>query len=285
MVKEIVKYPTTPSLEFGVAIRVFNDELIQILDNLKDTMEANNLEALAAFQIGSPKNIVVFKKDGEFIELINPTIMKKDGTQESIEKTAYFPNLSAKVKRHDYIKIMYDDRRGEQHFMEAKGVLSATLQRKIDYLFGANFRVKLDDEERKVFDAKLDQGTDAITDNGCPIVFKRDRILNTTKAIFVISLVALGSKFFIPFDSLELLRTVVNYSMLAILLLTIIYFFYAQYESREYKHCSSCQIGNIIGESAMMLAKLALLFGVNYFLLWLIIAYVHSLLKQHQIMM
>ncbi|WP_457748451.1 peptide deformylase [Sulfurimonas sp.] len=269
MIKEIIKYPTTPSLEFGANVRHFNQELLDIIQDLKDTIEANNIDALAAFQIGSPYAVIVLKKeDGDFLELVNPRIITREGVVEPTESTAYFPGLSAKTKRYDKIKVMYEDTKGNQQFLEADGDLSITIQRKLDYVFGSNFRVRLDDKERKLFDAKLEFGTDAITDNGCPTVFKRDRILHAIKFIFVVSLVALVAKFFVSSENLLLLKEAENYAMLTMLFLTIIYFFYAQYEGKQYKNCSSCQIGNIIGVTGITLAKLAVLFGANYFLLW-----------------
>jgi len=269
MVKEIIKYPTTPSLEFGANVRHFNEELFQLINDLKDTLNANNLNALAAFQIGSPYAVIVIKKEnGEFLELINPRIIKREGTVEPVETTAYFPGLSAKTSRYEKIKVMYEDANAKQQFLEAQGDLAITIQRKLDYVFGANFRVRLNDNERKIFDAKLQFGTDAITDNGCPTTFKRDKILHVIKFIFVASLVALASKFFLSAESLQLLKTTENYAMLSMLILTIIYFFYAQYEGKKYKNCSSCQIGNIIGVTGITLAKLLVLFGANYFLLW-----------------
>ena len=167
MVKEIVQYPTTPSLEFGANIRHFDENLFKLIDDLKDTIEANNINALAAFQIGSPYAVIVIKKeDGSYLEIINPRIIKRAGSVEPVETTAYFPKLSAKTKRYEKIKLMYEDREGKQQFLDAEGALAITIQRKIDYVFGSNFRVRLSDDERKLFDSKLEFGTDAITDNG-----------------------------------------------------------------------------------------------------------------------
>ena len=268
MVKEIITYPTTPSLEFGGNVRFFNEELYQLIEDIKDTMDANGLNALAAFQIGSPYSVMVIKDGDEYLEIINPRIIKREGSIEPIETTAYFPGLSAKTKRYEKIKLMYEDREGKQQFLEADGDLAITIQRKLDYLFGSNFRVRLSDEERKLFDSKLEFGTDAITDNGCPTVFKRDRILHTIRFLMTVAFLALFSKFFLSPEAVATLREYENYTMLVVLVLTIIYFFYAQYEGRQYKNCSSCQIGNIIGVTAITLTKLLALFGLNYFLLW-----------------
>ena len=184
MIKEIITYPKTPSLEFGANVRLFNDALFQLIDDIKDTLKENNLNALAAFQIGSPYNVIVLQDGDDFIELINAKVIKQEGIIESVETTAYFPNLSAKVERYETIKMVYEDREANQKFLDATGERSILIQRKLDYSFGANFRIRLDDAEKKVFDKKLKYGTDAIIENGSPSVFKRDKILNTFKYIF-----------------------------------------------------------------------------------------------------
>lgn len=266
MIKEITTYPTKMSLEFGANVRQFNEELYELIQDLKDTIEANNIDALAAFQIGSPYSVIVIKKeDGEFLEIINPRIIQREGTIEPTEKTAYFPGLSAKTKRYEKIKVMYEDREAKQQFLDADGELSITIQRKLDYLYGSSFITRLNEEERKTFDAKLEFGTDSITNNDCPTVFKKDRLMQGIKILFVIALLSLFAKFFISEDSALILKTAQEYAMITMFALTVFYFFYAQYEAKEYKNCSSCQIGNIIGETFISFVKLLVLFLANYF--------------------
>ncbi len=268
MVKEITTYPTTPSLEFGANVRHFDASLFELIQDLKDTIEVNNLNALTAFQIGSPYNVIVIKDNDKYIELINARVLTREGTVEPVERTAYFPSLSAKTKRYKKIKVMYEDREAKQQFLEADDDLSITIQRKLDYAFGSNFRVRLDEDERKLFDAKLEFGTDAITQNDCPTVFKRDRILHTFKYLFIAGLIGTATKFFISQEQLSTLVSIENYTMLSLLILLVVYFFYAQYEGKQYKHCTSCQIGNIIGTTIINFVKLSVLFLVNYFMLW-----------------
>lgn len=119
----------------------------------------------------------------------------------------------------------------------------ANVRRKLDYSFGSNFRVRLDDGERKLFDSKLEFGTNAITDNGCPTVFKRDKILHTFKYTFIAALIGVVLSFFFSDANLAILRVIENYS-------------------------SSCQIGNIIGVTAISAFKLLVLFALNYFFIW-----------------
>ena len=255
-------------MEFGANVRIFNEELFELIQDVKDTMQENELDALAAFQIGSPYNVILLRDGENYTELINARVIKREGTIEAIERTAYFPDLSAKTKRYDKITVMYEDREGTQQFLNAAGELSATIQRKLDYSFGSNFRVRLDDKERALFDAKLEFGTDAITENGCPTVFKRDKILHTFKYTFIAAIVGVVISFFLSGEALNIVKTVENYGMIFMLSLLIVYFFYAQYEGKQYKNCSSCQIGNIIGVTTISLVKLLVLFLLNYFLLW-----------------
>jgi peptide deformylase len=268
MVREITKYPTIPSLEFGGNVRHFDASLDGVIQDLKDTIEANKLKGLAAFQIGSPLSVIVVKKDdGSFLELINPRMIKHEGSIEPTETTAYFPGLSAKTKRYKKIKIMYEDREGKQQFLDAQDDFAVLLQRKMDYVFGSNFRMRMSEKERNLFDKKLEFGTDAITDNGCPTEFKRDKILRLFRVLFISGVLGVAGSLFVDAQTLELLKSVENYIMLTMLTLIIIYFFYAQYEGKQYKNCSSCQIGNIIGTSAIELGKLFVLFVLSYFLL------------------
>jgi len=265
MIKEITQYPITPSLEFGANVRFFNEELFELIQDLKDTMEANNLDALAAFQIASPLSVVILREDGEFLELINVSILKREGNVEPTETTAYFPGLSAKTIRYEKIKVMYQDREANQKFLEAEGELAVTIQRKIDYTLGSNFRVRMNKEEKELFDSKLEFGTDAITKNDCPTVFKRDRIIQLFKGLLLMSVLMMIGSFFTAEDTATMLSSVQYYTLATMLFLVVLYFFYAQYEGKQYKHCTSCQIGNIIGTSIVLILKLSALALATYF--------------------
>jgi peptide deformylase len=268
MIKNIITYPQTPSLEFNIPIRKFDNELKSIVQDIKDTIDANKLDGLAGFQIGYYQNVIVIKIDNDLVEMINPSIMSSDGDIQSVEKTAYFPNLSAKIKRAKNIKVVYQDIDGNQKFLEASDNLAILIQRKIDYMFGSNFRVRMDEIEKSTFDAKLTYGTDDIENNGCPIVFKRDRILQAIKYMLIGGAVGVVGSFVLPNSVLPSIIYIENILMFLILLSTIVYFFYAQYEGKEYKQCTSCQIGNIMGTSLIQVIRLFILFLANYFLVW-----------------
>lgn len=269
MIRKIVTYPTPPSVNYSTDVRVFNEEMQCLVDDMKDTIEANKLDGLSAFQIGSMYNIVVIKEeDGSFLELINPRLFFTEGKVSSVEKTAYFPGLSAKVTRHKKVSVVYEDRELKQHSLKADGALSILLQRKIDYTFGSSFINKLDKEEKKRFDLKLEYGSDIAISEHCPTTFNRDKILKVINIVIFIMLMLLISSFFVEQESiLSEMWQYQLYASFGVLSLNVIYFFYAQHEGKKYTSCTSCQIGNIIGTTVISLVKLTLIMVLSFLII------------------
>ena len=269
MIKNIITYPTPPSVEYSTDVRIVTEEITSLIQDLKDTIDANSLNALTAFQIGSMYNIVVIKQeDGSYLELINPRIFNTQGSVTTTEITAYFPGLSAKVTRHEKISVIYEDRELKQHSLKAEGELSILLQRKIDYTFGSSFINKLSPEEKKIFETKLEFGSDVAISEVCPTTFKRDYITKLIRYILIGMLLLLGA--IVVIDDVETLASLWSYQLYfsyVALGLNIIYFFYAQYEGRQFSACTSCQIGNIIGTVVISLIKLTLIMVLSYFLI------------------
>ena len=267
MVKEILTYPTPTGAEYSTDVRSFSEDLFALIDDLKDTINANDLNALAAFQIGSHFNVVVIKEeDGSFLELINPKLLSTSGKITITETTAYFPGLSAEVVRHDNISIIYQDRTGEQHSLKASGERSALIQRKLDYTFGATFLEKLSKEEKKNFEKKLEFGSDFAEGESCPTTFKRDYFTKAFKGIILIMVLSLISSFFVSDEeTLSIMWNTQIYLSIAALLTSIGYFFYAHYEAKQYTSCISCQSGNIIGTTMISLVKIAVVMAASYF--------------------
>jgi peptide deformylase len=268
MIKEIVTYPTPPSVKYAIDVRVLDEEIETLLQDLKDTIKANSLEALAAFQIGSYYNIVVIaKEDGEFLELINPRVIGHKGRVTTVEKTAYFPNLSANVTRYETISLVYQDRDLKQCSLKADGAFSILLQRKVDYTFGSTFLNKLNKEERKQFQKKLEFGSDLAISELCPTTFKRDYIIKLINVIMIIMAILLLASLFVDEALSKEFWHYQSYLALSAFSLNIIYFFYAQYEGKRFTSCTSCQIGNIIGTATISLIKLSVIMIFSYLIM------------------
>jgi len=270
MVKDIVKYPTPLSVEYATDVRVFNDELFSLIDDLKDTITQNNLDGLSAFQIGSYYNVIVVKNDdGELLELINPRLIAHSGTVTTEESTAYYPDHSATIKRHENISVVYQDRNGKDCSIKASGSLAILIQRKIDYTFGATFIHKMSKEERANFEKRLEFGADIGSADYCPTNFKRDKIVLAMNILT--GAMAAGFLVSLFIDNITLLQNIwqgLFYTSAVVVALDVIYFFYAQYEGKKYVSCNSCQIGNIIGTAAIVLFKLAVIMLLAYFFVY-----------------
>ena len=268
MTREIIQYPTPLSVKFATDVRFFNDELFSLIDDLKDSINENNFVALSAFQIGSYYNVVVFKdEEGSFVEMINPRLISHSGKSPGIESTSYFPGFSAEIVRFENISIVYQDRDSNDASMKFSGELARTLQRKLDYTFGATFLQKMSKEEREKFESKLEFGSDVGVGDYCPTTFKRDYILKFINVSMILLFLSIIVSLFI--DAEETLSSIWNYqlySSLVILALNVVYFFYAQYEGKLYTSCSSCQLGNIVGTTVISLVKLTAIMLVAYFI-------------------
>ena len=235
MIKEIIKYPTPLSVQYGIDVRVFNEELFSLIDDLKDTINENNLDGLSAFQIGNYFNVVVVKdENGEFLELVNPRMIAHDSKIVSTETTAYYGDLAAEVSRYKNISIVYQDRLAQNKSLNISNDLAILIQRKLDYTFGATFLQKLAPDQRDIFEAKLQYGSNVGASDYCPTTFQRDKILKVINVGMIVMLLALIVSFFV--SEAELLETIWDYQFygsFGILTLNIIYFFYAQYEGKN----------------------------------------------------
>jgi len=266
MIKEIITYPTPLSVAHSTDVRVFDASIVTLLEDLKETIEDKNLDALSAFQIGSYYNIVVLKDtDGSLIEIVNPRLIGHSGSTTTAEATAYFPDMTAEIKRYENISVVYQDRTGKDSLLKVSGDLAITLQRKIDYTFGATFLHRMSQTQKEQFQNRLEFGGDIESADYCPTTFKRDKIIKLINIVLIVMAVAFVGSFFV--SEAELLSTIWTYQLytsFGVLGLNIIYFFYAQYEGKLYTSCSSCQLGNIIGTVVISLVKLSLLMVLSY---------------------
>jgi len=262
LIQKITQYPTPLSLEYGTDIRVFDEKLFSLLDDLKDTIKENNLKALSAYQIGSYFNVIVFKdENNDLVELINPIQVSHNGESVEEESSYYYGSLTANVKRFIDISIVYEDRKGESHSLKLSGDLARVLQRKLDYLFGATFTHRLTGDEKDKFEAKLSSGSNVGYDNYCPTTFKRDKIIKTINIVLIAMLLLFITSFVID-SSLWKYQL---YTSFVVLAMQITYFFYAQYEGKQYSSCVSCSIGNIIGTTVISFVRLSAIMIPSFF--------------------
>lgn len=255
MIQPLLKYPDRRIRIISIDVRVFNDELHQWIVDMTDTMKAHNLDALSAIQIGINYNVIVLKSADEFLHFVNPRIIKCTENAIKTETSIYYEGLSADVDRFEDITVVYEDENGKALHKNLIGEAARIFQQQLDYCFGGTFVDRVDKETRERISTILENGL--IADAGsCPVVFVRDYFKRGAK--YAMGLVALS--FILPFfassEICEKVYRIDTYLLISVPVFMVAYFFYAIYESRRYKQCTSCQIGNIIGTTAILAFQL-----------------------------
>jgi peptide deformylase len=268
MVRNIITYPDKTINIISPDQRVFDEELYTVIQDLKDTIDKNKVNALAAIQIAVPMSIIIVKQeDGSFLEIINPRIIGKKGSVDSTESTLYFPNVTQNVKRYEKIKLIYQDRDGNQHALNADGEFSLLLQRKIDYVFGGTLANRMKDKSRKEFEKELAAGGVQGSFESCPTVFKRDYVSSVLMKILFFIFVADIFSFFVSHESLVTIHKYAGYGIVIASILVIVYFFVGYYELKIEKSCSSCKMGLVSANTLYYALATIALASVSYFLL------------------
>jgi peptide deformylase len=271
MVQKLVVYPDPRINSTSTDVRTFNETLWDILQDMKDTMQEHNMDAMAAIQIAYPYNIIIVKEGEEYWELINPRGLTQSGSFESTETTAYYPGLEITVKRDENMKIVYEDREGKAHHRDISDKnLASTLQRKIDYTFGGNLLDKLEKKEReKMLDHLADNGlTPMPVDDVCPTFSKKDYFVSfTDKIIIAMGLSLLTPLFSFTAETVDKIWLFDKVALLLVIGLMAGFFLYAQVEAKRFRQCSSCQIGNNVAVIIKRVTVATILAIAGYLLL------------------
>ncbi|MDM5264021.1 peptide deformylase [Sulfurovum sp. XTW-4] len=164
MVREIVVYPDKRLKLVSKEVESFDGALHDLLDDMYDTMRARNGVGLAAIQVGIDIraliiNVPLENTDGEHdqpkentIEMINPIILEKDGSEKFQEGCLSVPGIYEEVERAKHVKVAYLDREGNNHIIEDDDFLAIAIQHEIDHLDGKVFIEKLSFTKRKKFE-------------------------------------------------------------------------------------------------------------------------------------
>ncbi len=172
MIREIVVYPDKRLKLISKEVCSFDDTLHELLDDMYDTMRSKNGVGLAAIQVGVDLraliiNVPLEDKEGDSygeehdandqpkentLEMINPMILEKDGSEKFQEGCLSIPGVYEDVERAKHVKAEYFDRYGEKQIIEDDGFLAIAIQHEMDHLDGKVFIEKLSFLKRKKFE-------------------------------------------------------------------------------------------------------------------------------------
>ena len=126
-------------------IEEIDDRILELLDDMVETMHKYNGVGLAAVQVGVLKRVVVIDIDdgNGVITLINPKITKTKGEQEVEEGCLSFPNQYAKMIRPKEVVVEALDRNGKKITIKSKDLLAQAIAHECDHLDGVVFVDKM----------------------------------------------------------------------------------------------------------------------------------------------
>ena len=125
-------------------VEKIDEKIIQLLDDMADTMYEADGVGLAAPQVGILKRIAVIDVGDGIIELINPEIIETSGTQTDDEGCLSVVNECGPVTRPNYAKVRAMTRKGQMFDIEGEELLARAFCHEIDHLDGILFVDKIE---------------------------------------------------------------------------------------------------------------------------------------------
>ncbi|MBR1762654.1 MAG: peptide deformylase [Eubacterium sp.] len=124
-------------------VEKFDERLSVLIDDMFDTMYAQEGVGLAAVQVGMLKRVVVIDVGDGKIELVNPEITLAEGTQEESEGCLSIPGESGITRRPAKVQVKAQDRNGKWHVYTGEGLKARCFCHELDHLEGILFTSKI----------------------------------------------------------------------------------------------------------------------------------------------
>jgi peptide deformylase len=159
MKKQIIKYKNPLLKKKSKPVGKVTPEILQLIEDMKETMYAAPGVGLAAVQVGEALRIATIDASNtkdQFMVLINPEIIDKSGEIESEEGCLSVPGLMGIVKRAAKVKVRAMDINGKTFEVEGEGMLSRVFQHEIDHMNGTLFVEKV--EKGRLFPTETEKG-------------------------------------------------------------------------------------------------------------------------------
>lgn len=115
------------------------DRMKELLEDLKDTLYESGGVGLAAPQVGVLRRMAVIDIGDGLIELIDPEIIKEEGSQTDNEGCLSFPDRWGMVTRPQKVTVKTKDRDGNDVEIVGEDLLARALCHEIDHLDGKMF--------------------------------------------------------------------------------------------------------------------------------------------------
>ena len=139
-IRNIIKIGDEALLKKCREVKEIDERVLQLLDDMAETMRSANGLGLAAPQVGVLRRIAVIDVGEGIIELINPKIIStSDELIKDIEGCLSVPGKWGYVERPKIVAVRALDRNGKEIEITGEGILARALCHETEHLEGCLF--------------------------------------------------------------------------------------------------------------------------------------------------
>jgi len=143
-VREILSFDHPALRQKARKVPRVDTSIVRLLDDLAETMYAAPGAGLAANQIGVTLRVCVVKgDDNQHYGLVNPVVVKGEGSQIGYEGCLSLPGWVGEVERYETVVVKGLNRKGKEVRIKSSGFTARAFQHEIDHLDGVLFTDRL----------------------------------------------------------------------------------------------------------------------------------------------
>lgn len=131
-------------------VKEVNDRILELIDDMFETMYEANGVGLAAPQVGILKRIVTIDVGDQPYVLINPQIISSDGEQTGDEGCLSLPGKVGTVTRPNHVICRALNEDFEEYEIEGTELLARAICHELDHLDGILYKDKAIDGVRSI---------------------------------------------------------------------------------------------------------------------------------------
>jgi peptide deformylase len=163
---KIITYPEKSLSRPSVKVETIDEDILQLIQDMGETMFHEPGVGLAAPQVGVNKRILVYNvqaadpeddgSDEKFAALINPEIIEASGSFVSEnEGCLSVEDFRADVKRYEKVTVRALDVDGNTLEFDTRGLMAVILQHEIDHLDGILFIDRISSLKRTMYKKRI----------------------------------------------------------------------------------------------------------------------------------
>jgi len=144
MLRDIVIWPDPILKSKAEPVSKFDESIRTLVNDMFETMYSADGVGLAAPQLGLLQKIITLdtrprQPESKPVAMINPVILKKEGTTLYLEGCLSLPGEAEEIERAANVRVKFQDVDGVEQEMDCDGLLAIVVQHESDHLNGVMF--------------------------------------------------------------------------------------------------------------------------------------------------